>query len=144
MVYLCRAQAKAIARETGCKGTYPLMKMPFHDRVSQTVPDAMHTIKVVVTHVFNVIIGKEDSVSARKAELAIGRFQIDESPAKRPKRNVRKQQTIPCYRISPEEISIANKRAMSVVMPSPDFTPGAIFSKTSGLKSHDWKEVRLQ
>ena len=33
--------------------------------------------------------------------------------------------------------------AMSVVIPSPDFTPGAIFTKTSGLKSHDWKEVYM-
>ena len=115
--------------------------MPFHDRVSQTVPDAMHTIKVVVAHVIN---GREDSVSSRKAEIAIGCFEIDESPVKRPRKNVRTQQKIPCYRISSEEVKIANKRAMSVVMPSADFTPGVIFSKTSGLKSHDWKEVCMQ
>lgn len=119
------------------------MKMPFHNRVSQTVPDAMHTVKVVVVHIFNIITGKEDSDSARRAEFAIGRFEVGEPAAKRPRKNARKEERLPCYRISSEEISTANNRALSVVLPSPDFTPGAIFSKTSGLKSHDWKEVYM-
>ena len=100
-------------------------------------------VKVVVVHIFNIITGKEDSDSARRAEFAIGHFEVDEPAAKRPRKNARKEERLPCYRISSEEINIANKRAMSVVIPSPDLMPGAIFSKTSGSKSQDWKEVYM-
>jgi len=34
------------------------MKLPNHDRVEQTVPDAMHTIKDVVEKLFNVVTGR--------------------------------------------------------------------------------------
>ena len=34
-----------IKRATGCKGTYALMKLPGHDRIMQTLPDSMHTVK---------------------------------------------------------------------------------------------------
>ena len=69
------------------------MKIPFHNRVSQTVPDAMHTIKVVVVHVFNVITGKEDSDSAGEQNLQlvilklISLLQRDQKRMQRRKRN---------------------------------------------------------
>lgn len=116
------------------------MKLPNHDRISQTFPDTMHTLKDVIVHVFNVITGKEDTESVRRAESAIGRFEISEPPSKRSRG--RQKPIVPCYRLSAEDITTANRRALSVVMPSPDFTPGMIFTKTSGMKSHDWKEVR--
>ena len=34
-----------IAKITGCKASSCLMRLPYHDRVNQTVPNAMHTIK---------------------------------------------------------------------------------------------------
>ena len=46
----------------------------------------------------------------------------------------------PAYRITPEEIKLANLRAMSICSPS-EFTPSCIFTKSGALKSHDWKEV---
>ena len=36
---------------------------------------------------------------------------------------------------------IADKRVSSVIFPSHDFIPTAVFSKPTTLKSHDWKEV---
>ena len=40
------------------------------------MPDSMHTVKDAVEHIFKLIIGKEDSVKVRKAEIELGRFGI--------------------------------------------------------------------
>lgn len=56
-----RAQAGLIAKSTGCKGKYSLTRLPYHDRLNQTVPDAVHTIKDVVEVIFNLITGRDDS-----------------------------------------------------------------------------------
>jgi hypothetical protein len=53
------------------------MKLENHDPLSQTVPDAMHTIKVVMEHLFNLIIGKEDSSKVRQAEIEVRRFGLN-------------------------------------------------------------------
>ncbi len=55
---LCRTSAALVAKSTGCKGTYSLMRLPGHDRVRQTVPDAMHTIKDVVEKIVHLISGE--------------------------------------------------------------------------------------
>ena len=52
-----RAQANMIARATGCKGTYSLMKLPEHDRLAQTVPDAMHTTKDLIEKLVHLVAG---------------------------------------------------------------------------------------
>lgn len=57
MLYTNRAQADLIAKHTGCKGTYSLMKLPYHDRIEQTMPDAMHTVKDCVEKIFYLITG---------------------------------------------------------------------------------------
>ena len=54
-----RSHAKLIAKATGCKASYALMKLPHHDRVSQTVPDAMHTVKDCIEKIVYLITGKE-------------------------------------------------------------------------------------
>jgi len=46
-----------IARSTRCKGSYALMRLPYHNRVEQTVPDAMHTIKDCIEKLLYLIIG---------------------------------------------------------------------------------------
>ena len=53
-----RTQANLIAKHTGCKGIYPFMRLPHHNRIEQTVPDAMHTVKDCVEKVFHLITGK--------------------------------------------------------------------------------------
>ena len=59
ILYICRSHAKLIAKATGCKASYALMKLPHHDRVTQTVPDAMHTIKDCIEKIVYLITGKE-------------------------------------------------------------------------------------
>ena len=54
-----RAQAKDIAKSTGCKGSYALMRLPYHNRVDQTVPDAMHTVKDCIEKLLYLIIGMQ-------------------------------------------------------------------------------------
>ena len=57
---LYRSQAAVVAKSSGCKGSYPLMKLKFHKPIEQTVPDAMHTIKDVIEHFFYLIVGRDN------------------------------------------------------------------------------------
>ena len=148
-IHYKRSQAAALAKATGCKGTYPLMDLPTHNRLSQTVPDMMHTLKDTVNKIFDIIAGKgSDDGKVRKAENEIGRFQDgDHLHSKRRRvgndeKECSSQITHPVYRITPDEIKLANLRATSIRSPS-EFTPGCIFTKSSALKSHDWKEVHV-
>ena len=50
------------------------MKLPSHDRILQTVPDCMHTVKDAVERIINLITGREASQKVRMCEIAIGRF----------------------------------------------------------------------
>lgn len=44
--------------------------------------------------------------------------------------------------LTKEEICLADKRAQSILVPgSFDWHPRAIFSKTTGMKAHEWKQV---
>ena len=83
------------------------------DRISQVFPDAMHTIKDAMEHVFNVIIGKEDSEKVRKAENELNRFgtpRLDDHTVhvgtKRPRS---KLPDIP-FHLTDADIKIANER----------------------------------
>ena len=53
-----RQMAAAVAKSTGCKNSYSLMKLSNHNRVFQTFPDAMHTVKDSIERVFFLLIGK--------------------------------------------------------------------------------------
>ena len=53
-----RTKAKFIAKSTGCKGSYALMRLPYHSRGDQVAPDAMHTIKDVIEKIVFLITGK--------------------------------------------------------------------------------------
>lgn len=69
-----------MTKSTGCKGSYSLMKLMSHDPIKQTVPDAMHTIKDAVVNVFELLIGKDDTIKCRKCEFNNGkRFGITEA-----------------------------------------------------------------
>ena len=129
ILYQYRSQAKSLSRGTGCKGFYSLMKLPSHNPVRQTTPDSMHTIKDAIEHIFKLIIGKEDSVKVRKAEIQLGRFGITSPVIK--KKNGSKDSDdcgVP-FRLSDQEIKIADERALSILIPRHiDYLPGAIFS----------------
>lgn len=122
------------------------MKMPHHDRTMQAFPDAMHTVKDAVEHIFNLIIGKEDSAKVRKMEMELGRFdlQVEESGSTQGRKGQSVSKAAHAsapFRLTEKEIKLANSRIRSVSLPSPDFTPQSIFTRTYGLKSHDWMEV---
>ena len=54
-----RSQANLIAKSTGLdKGSYALMKLPEHNRLLQTVPDAMHTVKDLIEKIVYLTIGR--------------------------------------------------------------------------------------
>ena len=46
-----------LAKSTGCKASSALMRLPHHDRVNQTVPDAMHTIKDCIEKLVYLLTG---------------------------------------------------------------------------------------
>ena len=52
------------------------MDLDYHDPISQTVPNAMHTVKVVMEHLVDLIVGKEDSKKVREAEIERQRFDL--------------------------------------------------------------------
>ena len=127
-------------------GSYPLMDLPAHNRLSQTIPDMMHTLKDTVEKLLDVITNNSSKI--KKAVSEIGRFQdgIQLQTCKRRRVNAGESSnhaasiSLPVYCISSEQISLANHRTMSVLSPS-EFSPGCIFTKSTSLKSHDWKEV---
>lgn len=46
------------------------------------------------------------------------------------------------FSLSPEEITLADQRAKNVLVPAEfDWRPREIFRKTTGMKSHEWKQV---
>ena len=48
------------------------MDLPFHDSIQQTVPDVMHTINDAIVNLYDLITGKDDTISCRQC----GRFGI--------------------------------------------------------------------
>ena len=109
----------------------------------------MHTLKDSVENLFEVITSRDNNSSkTQKAKSEIGQFQdgIQLQTSKRWMVNVGESSSHatsispPVYRINSEQINLANHRAMSVLSPS-EFSPGCIFTKSTSLKSHDWKEV---
>ena len=99
----------------------------------------MHTIK----DIFLLVIDKDDSKVGRLQ----ARPQSEIPPAYRKQASAgaaSELSNIPTgFRLTPEEIKTADARSQLVNCPSADFTPGPIFTKGTGLKSHDWKKVNL-
>jgi hypothetical protein len=131
-----------MTKNTGCKGAYSLMKLPHHDPIVQTAPDAMHTIKDAIVNIFDLITGKDDTMNCRTCEFNLGeRFGITQEMLK--KKIQRRDPNVP-YSLSSAELAIADKRALAIVSPVHiGFVPGPFFSKSSSLKSHDWKQVHI-
>jgi len=143
-IQLFRSATKAnlVTRGTGCKGAYSLMNLPNHDPILQCIPDAMHTVKDAVVNIYDVMIGKDDTINCRKCELNCGRcFGI--MPESVHQKFSRKNPGVP-YSLSSSDIKLADKRAETIITPVHiEFVPNAIFTKTANLKSHDWKQVSI-
>ena len=114
------------------------MKLPHHNRITQTVPDCMHTFKDV-EKVFHLLTGREDTVKVRKSEIKLNRFGLEPVPTSSGPRH--SSELTPCYRLSKSDVKLADNRVNLVILPSQDFTPTGIFSRPFGLKPHNWKEV---
>ena len=113
------------------------MKLPHHEPLHQTVPDAMHTIKDVVEKIFSIVIKKEGDLKLRAAEAAVGQFSLDAN-------STSACQPLP-FQLSSEELKLAKERIEHIEVPAYwDFNPKHLFSRTSRMKSHDWKQVIIQ
>lgn len=119
------------------------MRLPKHNRLLQCYPDAMHTIKDAVEHIFFLLIGKSNLDKIGLAEAANGRFDFKIPTPSRKKQNSQKgiKKFEHPYVLTKEELKIADLRSKTIAMPKGDFHPGNIFFRTTCLKSHDWKEV---
>lgn len=68
-----KTQASCIASATGCKGNYPLLSIPDHDRLQECCPDACHTVKDVVQNIVHLLTGKninKDKIMIAEQEYA--------------------------------------------------------------------------
>ena len=110
------------------------MKLPTHDRVTQSVPDAMHTVKDVVEGIFHLVTGRDDTEKVRRSEASINRFGLHTSNL---------SSDVP-YRLSGPQLKIAQGRVHHIRVPTHvDVNPRHLFSRSSKLKSHDWKQVQV-
>ena len=116
------------------------MKLPNHN--IQTFPDAMHTVKDVIERIFFLLIGKARMDKIRLSETALDRFNFNVQSRKRKRgEKTPKEKIEHPYVLSSSELRLADVRSKEILMTSSDFIPGSIFFRTTGLKSHDWKEV---
>ena len=135
--YLAAENKKEVFQETGCKGPYPLRKLDLHDRIKNTPIDPMHLIKNIVVHVVNLIAGHEDSHKVRAEEKFRRRFPA--SWITDPYKGILPPAP---FSLSKEDKALADERAKRILVPSGfDWHPKVLFSKTTGMKSHEWKQV---
>ena len=161
-----KTQAQYVATATGCKGLYAFTRMPGHNRMKQSVPDAMHTLKDVVKNVMDVCTGRvgnldkiitseqhrqrthiievpEEEASSRISPPTTTSSDDPEHPTK--KRKVFHDSQLLPFVLTQNELSIADRRANSIQLPIGMGTkPSSFISKTSSLKSHDWKELAAE
>lgn len=159
-----KTNANLVASATGCKGTYVLEKLPAHNRIEQTQPDACHTVKDVVQNIMSLVTCKK-KINLKKiveAEKFYGRFDCNQresvrnqndSVQNKPKKTG--QKTTPAdtsksedsicilpYILTKDEIELADLRANSLRIPLGfGLKPSPFISKTGSLKSHDWKQL---
>ena len=100
----------------------------------------MHTIKDAIVNIFELLIGKDDTDKCRRCEMKLQRY-FGMDPAMSQSKINRNEPKV-TYSLSTKDITLADQRAESIITPVHiDFAPTKFFSKASGLKSHDWKQV---
>ncbi|XP_052097487.1 uncharacterized protein LOC127732488 [Mytilus californianus] len=68
-------QKSILQKQTGLKGTYSFMRLPYHNRKEQMQPDGMHTIADVIGNVLGMVTGKDDNKKVRNGEEDFNRFK---------------------------------------------------------------------
>ena len=48
------------AKDLGYKGTYQMMRLPYHNRVDSACVDGMHTIRDVVTNIMDALLQRKN------------------------------------------------------------------------------------
>lgn len=144
------AQATLVSKATGCKNTYALMRLPNHDRTSQMVPDAMHTVTDSVEKLLYLIISKIITIAiflcikdtlGKTNEKMKGKVTNAEVQLRRFGLKPNSQVSVP-WELSTSELKLANDRLSHISVPVHlDFKPHHVFLHPSRLKSHDWKQV---
>ncbi|XP_062584302.1 uncharacterized protein LOC134246058 [Saccostrea cucullata] len=141
-------------KSTGLKGNYILQQLPYHDRMRQMSPDGMHTLADFISHLMEMLVGKQNTQKVMSCEKSFGRFDevwksaaeeqasIDR-PKKKKKRNVESEQTLvdsTPWSLSKEQIKTADERASSIVYShSHEITPGPHFTKLWTLRTMNAK-----
>ena len=122
---------KAFSREYGVKGSYALMKLPYHRYHEHVQPDGMHTIFDVVEHVIAWLIGQKSEI-----QLVSGEEEL-RSAGKR-KRSGRTSM------LSKDEKVLGNSRCKKLAFPT-DYSgfTGDVFDSPKVIlkKTHGWTEV---
>lgn len=62
------AEKKAHAKTLGVKGAYPVMRLPYHNRIDATFVDGMHTIKDVACNIMDAVLSSK-GIKVRSLEL---------------------------------------------------------------------------
>lgn len=138
------AAAMALSKLTGYKHSYCFMKLPNHNYFNQVYPDAMHTVKDCIEHIYFLLMGKVNLDTLKSSETSMGRFYSTTRKRRRSGKPNNDNNRAHPYVLSSEEIKIADMRSKTIIMPNKDFTPGSIFIRSTSLKSHDWKEVGIR
>ena len=100
------------AKTLGVKGSYPMLTLPYHNRVQQCCVDGMHTIKDVICNVMDAILGKKN-FTIHTLELSKDQLMIADTR---------------CTSLSlPSWMDISAQPNM--------------ISHPRNMKSHDWKQV---
>ena len=114
---------------------------PSHNRLTQCFPDAMHTVKDAIERVFFLLFRKTNLDKILASEIAYGRFGLKLPSRKRKRGESSNTKIDQPYVLSSIERRLADERSKMIITTSKDFDPGSVFFRTTGLKSHDWKEV---
>lgn len=145
-------------KQTGVKGKYVLQQLPYHNRMEQMSPDGMHTIADFISHVIDMLGGKQNTLKVKACVNSFSRFeevwpsegegQPDEhsvQPKKKRKKDDNKEvsnlstSSTP-WSLSKEQLSIANERASSIVYTNlQEITPGPHFTKPWTLRTMNSK-----
>jgi hypothetical protein len=152
-----KTQAGIIATATGCKGTYTLARLPGHNRIEESKPDACHTLKDVTQNIMNLITSRKTNVEKIVlSEEHNGRLHIINNsernaemdvpvPRKKRKSNDSSAKKVFPFILTQEELRIADERAKSIRPPLGfGLKPSPFFSKPGSLKSHDYKQIASQ
>lgn len=141
-----------LASATGCKGNYALKKLPGHNRLDETQPDACHTVKDVLQNIMKLLTNKGIDISKiSKAEQACGRSIIDHHPKDRVLRVPDKlykgnttdsSEKLLTFLLTDHEKRTADEQACNIRPPHGfGLKPSPFITKTFALKSHDWKQL---